>query len=335
MLYKPLTRGGAAAYRSGMSAPDPHRPRHPIRVVADRTGLTFETLRAWERRYAVVAPGRTDGGQRLYSDVDVERLRLLRRATQGGRSISQVAALDGEELAALVREDDRAAVGQIHLPPTTPDATVHLVESVAATRALDAAALEAALGRGVVVLGLHAFVDGVVAPLLRHLGEGWREGELSVAHEHLASAVVRRVLGSLLSAAAPPATAPALVCATPAGQVHEFGALLTAVTASAAGWRVVYLGADLPAADIALAARHAGAGTVALSIVHPADDPHLPGELRRLRQLLGDGVRLLVGGGASTPLAGVLASLGALRVDTLAELRGILAVPGAGSAGAG
>lgn len=316
-----------------MSAHDSHRPRHPIRVVADRTGLTFETLRAWERRYGVVVPGRTDGGQRLYSDADVERLRLLRRATQGGRSISQVATLSGEELVALVREDGRAGAGQLTLPPTAPDATSHLVETVAATRAMDAAALEAALGRGVVVLGLHAFVDGVVAPLLRHLGDGWRAGELSVAHEHLASAVVRRVLGSLLSAAAPPATAPVLVCATPAGQVHEFGALLTAVTASGAGWRVLYLGADLPAADIALAVRHAGADTVALSIVHPAADPQLQGELRRLRHLLGDGVRLLVGGGAAPSLAGVLASLGATRVDTLAELRAVLAAPGLAESG--
>lgn len=310
-----------------MSTADPLRPRHPIRVVADRTGLTFETLRAWERRYGVVAPGRTDGGQRLYSDADVDRLRLLVRATQGGRSISQVAALAGEELASLVREDDRAGAERLRLPAPLPAAADHLVEAVAATRALDAPALEAALGRAVVVLGLHPFVDGVVVPLLVHLGEGWTDGELSVAHEHLASVVLRRVLGSVLAAAAPPSTAPVLVCATPSGQVHEFGALLTAVTASAVGWRVVYLGADLPAADIALAARHAAAGTVALSIVHPADDPLLPVELRRLRHLLGDGVRLLVGGGATAALAGTLASLGAHRVDSLAALRALLAAP--------
>ena len=79
-------------------------PRHPIRVVARRTGITLHVLRAWERRYAVVEPGRTEGGQRLYSDADIERLKLLRDAVASGRSISQVAPLGEAALAELVAQ---------------------------------------------------------------------------------------------------------------------------------------------------------------------------------------------------------------------------------------
>jgi len=83
--------------------------RHPIRVVARRTGLSRDLLRAWEVRYAAVQPERTAGGQRLYSDDDIERLRLIQQALEAGRRIGQLATLPTEELAQLVGEDQRAA----------------------------------------------------------------------------------------------------------------------------------------------------------------------------------------------------------------------------------
>ena len=79
-------------------------PRYPVRLVAVRTGLTPHVLRAWERRYGVVSPARTDGGQRLYSDLDIERLRLLRRLTDRGHAIRRIALLPIAELARLDEE---------------------------------------------------------------------------------------------------------------------------------------------------------------------------------------------------------------------------------------
>jgi len=85
-------------------------PRHPIRVVAQRTGLTPATIRAWERRYAAVAPSRSDGGQRVYSDQDVKRLITLRDLTKGGRSISVVADLSNAAADVLLMEDRAMAI---------------------------------------------------------------------------------------------------------------------------------------------------------------------------------------------------------------------------------
>ena len=84
------------------------RRKHPIRVVTTRTGLTPDLLRAWERRYGVVTPTRSTGGQRLYSDADVERLAMLHRAVLSGRAIRTVAELTDDELAALVGVDEQA-----------------------------------------------------------------------------------------------------------------------------------------------------------------------------------------------------------------------------------
>src|SRR5918993_3366876 len=76
--------------------------RHPIGVVARRTGLKPDLIRAWERRYGAVAPGRTDTRRRFYSDADISRLLLLKRVVDTGRSIGQVANLSNEELESLV-----------------------------------------------------------------------------------------------------------------------------------------------------------------------------------------------------------------------------------------
>ncbi len=299
-------------------------PRHPIRVVADRTGLSLDVLRVWERRYAVVAPGRADDGQRLYSDADVDRLRLLRRATDAGRSIGRVAKLPTDELAELVREDDAARGGAAAPPPTSREARGHLDRAVAAVREMDPAGLEAGLRRAVVALSAADFVDGVAAPLLDAIGEEWRKGRIGVAHEHAASAVLRRVLGFMTEAAEVPGSAPGMVVATPAGQVHEFGALLAAASATAEGWRVTYLGADLPAEEIAAAVRQRGASRVALSLVYPADDPGIPGELRRLRDALPPGVAVVVGGGAAERHRASLEEIGAAYVPSLADFRALL-----------
>ncbi len=145
------------------------------------------------------------------------------------------------------------------------------------------------------------------------------------AHEHLASAVLLRVLGKLVEAAEPSGAAPNLVVATPAGQQHEFGALFAAATAAAEGWRVTYLGSDLPAEDIAAAASETGAEAVALSIVYVTDQRRMEDELRTLRRRLQPDVPILVGGAAIASYKSVLDEIGARQVSDMAELRSALA----------
>lgn len=304
--------------------PEAHEPKHPIRVVSERTGLSPDVLRAWEKRYRAVEPPRRDGGsQRLYSDADVERLRLLRRVTQAGRSIGQVAELSTDELAALAREDE---AGRREAPATaatrgTAGARACVDRALVHIRDLSSSGLESVLMRGLVTLGAETFLDEVAVPLLREVGRAWEEKVLGIAQEHLTTAVLRRVLGFAADAAGAPNDAPVVVVATPARQVHEMGALLAAVSAAVAGWRVAYLGPDLPAEEIAGAARKRGAHAVALSAVFPLDDPALPSELRRLRSQLPPGVAILVGGEAGRAVADELSAEGAVWLPSLPEFR--------------
>jgi MerR family transcriptional regulator, light-induced transcriptional regulator len=310
-----------------MNADQACQPRHPIRVVSQRTGLSSVMLRAWERRYHVVVPVRASSGQRLYSDADVERLRLLRLATRSGRSIGQVAGLANDVLADLIREDESERVGlraSRRAAEVRPEVSPHLEAAEAAVRALNSARLEAVLMRSLVVLSAETFIDEVAVPLLRFLGTSWAEGDLGVANEHMASAVMRRVLGYLAEAPDALSDAPTLVAAAPARQIHEFGALLVAAVAGTQRWRVVYLGADLPARDIAAAARQARARAVALSLVFPADDPFIGEELRAVRRGIGWEMELLVGGTAAAGYGLLVEEVGGRLLCGLPELRAAL-----------
>lgn len=303
-----------------------HRKRHPIQVVARRTGLTADVLRAWEKRYGVVEPGRSEGGRRLYSDADIEQLRLLRRASLAGRRIGQIASLGTERLAALVQEDEREEAEVVVRPGVAASALaeVHLQASLAALEQLDARELETVLNRAMVTLSAPVLIEQVAGPLLRRVGELWSQGGVRPAHEHLTSAVLLRVLGKVLEGAEPSGAAPNLVAATPAGQQHEFGALFAAATAASEGWRVTYLGRDLPAADIAAAATETGAEVVALSIVYRTEQRRMEDELRTLRRRLLPDVPICVGGAALSSYKTVLDEIGARQLADMEELRSFL-----------
>jgi DNA-binding transcriptional MerR regulator len=272
-------------------------PRHPIRVVARRTGLTPALLRAWEKRYGVVTPSRSEGGQRLYSDEDVHRLGLLHRVVEEGRAIGQVASLSIKELEELVEEDQSERVGPpLPEPLGTASALGILQRAQRAVGEMDPNELERVLTRGAMAVPVPTLIDDVLVPLLEGIGLAWRKGQLGPAHEHLASVVIRRFLEWLLNTVDVGSGAPVLVAATPARERHELGALLSAVSAAAEGWKAFYLGPDLPASEIESAASRLGAEVVALSLVDPALTSSFPQEIMALRRVLPTSVRLVVGG---------------------------------------
>ncbi len=303
-------------------------PRYPVRLVALRTGLTPHVLRAWERRYSVVTPSRSEGGQRLYSPMDIERLRRLRRLTDRGHAIGRIGSLSLDALTRLDAEtaEADAQTGGIAPAERSDAETVRefTLAALRATRRLDAADLQAVLERAAVTLGVPDFLDQVVATALEDIGHGWAEKSVSVAQEHLATTVFRRVLGWLLRVYEVSGPAPRLVVATPPGQVHEMGALMVAVSAAAKGWGVTYLGPDLPIADLLSAVGQAGARAVAISVVYISDDRDLLAALREARAGLPERIPLLLGGAAATEIRAQAEAAGAVVVDSLPDLRALL-----------
>ncbi len=299
--------------------PAPEPVRHPIAVVAQRTGLSQDVLRVWERRYGAVHPVRSDTGERFYTDEDIHRLRLLDAATRAGRRIGRVARLPTAELEQLVADDvtlhDRLET--VAAPPR--DSGDPVGDAIALARRHDAAGLDGRLRRAVALVGVPAFLEHVAVPVLRQVGDEWHAGRLTTAQEHLVSAVVHDIVADVMRGVAERNGAPRVVIATPAGERHAIGAALAGASAAVEGWNVLYLGADLPAKEIAHAAVSAGARLVALSVVYVDDRRRVAAELRELRSALPADVALVVGGGGAAALAAELHAAGIIVTSSLAE----------------
>lgn len=294
---------------------------HPVRIVAQRTGLTPDVLRAWERRYGAVSPVRSPGGQRHYSDADIERLTLLSRASRAGRQIGQLVPLPNEELQRLIESDERESRERAGLGPDQPALESYLSTALIAVEEFDALRLEQTLRTAVLRMPVDEVLDQVVGPLLFTIGSLWHQGLLRPANEHLATTTIRRVLVWMSELTVPDAGAPMIVVGTPSNQMHELGAMLAATTAAGSGWRVAYMGPNLPAEELARAVRHARAQAIALSVVYPTDDPELANELRVLRQNLPREVPIVVGGSGAAAYATAIREVGAETFTSLAGMR--------------
>lgn len=297
---------------------------HPISVVAERTGLSRDVLRVWERRYGAVQPTRSAGGQRLYSDEDIDRLRLLAAATRNGRNISLVVGLGSAELARLVAEDEAERPAPAPLDHAAAHAQT-VEDALAHTVAMNATGLGRSLRLALATQGLPAFLDDIVPGLMHRIGDEWRAGRLTVAQEHLASAAVLVIIFEAMRAVPELTSAPRLLVATPAGEHHAVGAGLAGASAMLVGWAVSYLGVDVPAADIVAAAAATDARAVALSLVYAESRGHAERELRAVRADLPPGIPLLVGGAAAVELSESLSEAGLVVCRSTTEMRAVLA----------
>ena len=296
---------------------------HPIAIVAARTGLSQDVLRVWERRYGAVAPTRSAGNQRLYSDDDITRFRLLASATSKGRSIRNVATLSTADLEKLVADDEaEAARGD---SAERPGDTTVLDAALAFTMSLDAAGLDRTLRHAIARSGLPTFLEVDAPAFMRRVGDDWATGRMSIAQEHLASSVVLTVLFDAIRALPTAANAPRLLVATLSQERHGVGAALAAGIAALEGWVIIQLGVDVPAVDVATAAAASGARAVALSIVYDDDRAHVLREVAGIRKATNANVPIIVGGATAVSLSATLAAAGGVVCRSFAEFRSVLA----------
>lgn len=292
--------------------------QYPLRAAVQRTGLKPDRIRSWEKRYGAISPGRSESNQRLFSEADIARLRVLKEGVGSGLAISRIAGLSNDEILQLtgprVLIHERSAASGDDFEP--------LEGSFLAIEALDSETLRRILERQMMELGRIDFLDRFLTPLMVEVGARYDRGTLRIAHEHLASATIRSVLDSLRPAYPPDLGSPGIIVGTPRGQHHELAALLAAASARIEGWKVTYLGPNLPAEEYAAAVGATDSRAVALSIT-VAGDSALEDELRRLRATM-PATEILVGGRAAETYQSVLESFGAELVLTLADFRGRL-----------
>lgn len=271
--------------------------RYPIRAVAKITGLSLDTLRAWERRYQAVVPERSDRG-RQYGPAQIERLMLLGQLVQRGHAIGGIAARSDQELRnLLVRQPARQA--------TQPEESENVLEPVlSAVEGFDSARAGDELSRLAAVLAPRDLVYRVALPLMREVGVRWHQGTLAVAQEHLVSQILRNLLGGMMRLFRPANAAVKMILATPAGEAHELGTLAAAMLASMAGVQPVYLGPNLPAQEIAQAAERTSARVIVMGITFPS--AATAEEVRTIAAGMPESAELWVGSSADLDLTGLV-----------------------------
>ena len=276
-------------------------PIFTIKTVVHETGIAPATLRAWERRYGCLSPSRSEGGYRLYSERDIALLRWLKRQMDAGVSISRAVALlelrhaadDGKGY------DDRAASGAAPRAAEGARAT-HIIadELLSVLLAFDEAAAEALLSEAFALHGVDIVAEDIIAPVLVEIGERWHRGEASVVQEHFATAFLRRRLTVLFQAYDRPANGPLAVTGSAPSEWHDVGILLVSIALRRQGWRVVYLGQNVPAERFAEQIRSLRPAVVCLSATTPASVTALAQVYEAVTAMALDQPRLFFGGRA-------------------------------------
>ncbi len=253
-------------------------PQLRIGELARRTGVATELLRAWERRYGLLSPTRTDSGYRLYSAHDVERVRRMRELLGSGLSAAEAARQ-------ALAEPAPAAAGAELLP---------------ALERLDDAAAQAAFDRLLADYSAPALLEGVVLPLLSDLGDGWERGEISVAQEHFASNLLRgRLLG--LARGWDLGSGPRAVLACPPGERHDLGLIIFGLTLREHGWRITFLGADTPSDTLVDTVRGLAPEALVFAVADPA---RLEGVVETVAALADAATTVWVGGAGAAEVEG-------------------------------
>jgi DNA-binding transcriptional MerR regulator/methylmalonyl-CoA mutase cobalamin-binding subunit len=307
-------------------------PTYTMKYVAHQTGLKPYLIRTWEARYNAVRPQRSENNRRCFTDDDVRRLALLKRAVDAGHTISAVASLSTDELDQMIGQRLNIADDNGNTPPHASSAALHweaqaagFVEAALShTVQIEPARLEKVLNEAAVDLPRQTFLQLVILPLFERIGLLWRTGRLKAIHEHMASVIVRAILWEMLRSVETAKTAPLIAVATPTGHWHEFGALASALAAAESGWRVAYFGPNLPAEEIVYAAKKTKAKAIALSLCHSIDQATLALELKKLRRLVGDDLPIFVGGSGAMKIRSSMGRMNTFIGSGLVEFRDML-----------
>ena len=231
--------------------PEGNAPGEFVRIgeLSRRSDVPAPSLRAWEARYGLLSPTRTEGGFRLYGPDDVRRVRAMKANLDRGLSAAEAA---------------RLALAETEAAEAAPLLTEGARELATALERFDETTAQAVLDRLFGAFSLEAVLRDVLVPYLRDVGERWRRGDVTIAQEHFASNVLR---GRLLALARGwgRGSGPVALLACAEDEQHDLPLLLFGLLLRSLGWRIGYLGTDTPLPSLAQAARELRPDAVVVS----------------------------------------------------------------------
>jgi DNA-binding transcriptional MerR regulator len=275
---------------------------YSISSVSNLTGVNSVTLRAWERRYGLVVPTRTEAGHRLYTQEDVDRIKLILQLLDEGIAISRVkeALRIAAEREAPPEPEDQGFWQQLQR------------DMLAAVADFDEKTLERIYNESMSLYPVEVVTRQLLLPLLGILGKRWMKSETGIAEEHFFSVFMRNKLGARFHHRNMQVTGPVVVAACLPGEQHEFGLLLFALAANARGYRIILLGSDMPLAPIPHVAKRTACQAIVLSGSVEMVPQAIQQQLITLREKTG--LPVLVGGLSSSRYRDEVEAAGAIVV---------------------
>lgn len=225
-------------------------PIYNLKAVVERTGVTADALRAWERRYGLPEPSRTEAGHRIYAQHDIDVIKwLVARQEEGlriGRAVKLWRSLESEG------QDPLRSMPIPSAPPVPTRPTGDTIEQlreewVSHCLAFDEQGAQQVLTQALAMYPPELVFSGIIGAGIAEIGHSWYAGEITPQQEHFASELAIRRLKAMIEATPPPTRRGRILTACPAGEEHTLGATTFTLLLRRAGWDVVYLGANVPA----------------------------------------------------------------------------------------
>jgi DNA-binding transcriptional MerR regulator/methylmalonyl-CoA mutase cobalamin-binding subunit len=273
-------------------------------VVSRLTGLPLETLRAWERRYGFPMPRRkTDSNRRLYTQGDIDRLKLISQALAQGYRPGDVIHHPEAKLRSLLGAAGKQSAAQAAALPPDPSAAPTVDSILAQVKQYDAALLESELRRAAAMLGPRRFVVELAHPLVVAIGSAWENRQVEIGQEHLLTQTLRTQLRTMMVPFQDMTGRPTVVLATLPGEEHELGLELVSLYLSLGSAKPRLLGRETPVEEIMSASRALGADIVGITVTSAAPFERTSEGLGRLLAELPRRVGVWAGGLGAAPLA--------------------------------
>jgi DNA-binding transcriptional MerR regulator len=277
--------------------------KYRINAVAEMTGIPAATLRAWERRYGLPDPGRTESSYRLYSEYDIAMVRRVRQLCDGGMAPSEAARVVLEEVALTPAPANHSDPYQ-----QVRDGIVHAITAFDPVQAQNAIRHAMALGPATAVF------DRVFAPAMQEIGDRWHEGVVTIGQEHLATQLLSDAASAMLRLVERDDADRAAVLACFADETHVFPSHGVALHLAGWGYKVTRLGARTPPAAIRQAVEQLSPEFVGLSLT-------LPPPAHRARELLEEYANAcgdtpwIVGGAGVAEIAPLITAQGGIALE--------------------
>lgn len=288
--------------------------RYPMKVVVHKTGLSGDTLRAWERRYKGITPERDERGYRVYPERLLEKLILLSILVDQGFRVGNIAELTVDQLRVRVDNLNKPKPEDIRSDPS-------LDTALEAIFSLDDGRLWSELERSVMAYGRLDMIDSFVFPLIHEVTQRAESESAREVHVRFTKSCVRTFLSTLLAPVPGQERLPKVVLAYTLGQSSDIGGVASAVHAQAAGWHPVLLGESVPAEQIVQAVDELEARAVVLAAVSDTYDTSILTEMSRVRRGIPDGEPLYFGGRMPDSLVRDLERAGLVRLKGMTGLR--------------